>query len=245
MRALARARLRCRSRSITTAASSTRCARSGPTSSSTRCTDRAAKTATSKRCSSGSAFRTRAASSKRRARDGQAPHEETARRRRLADAGLGHVRSHRRHAAAASRFARPAAGRQAALEGSAAGVSIVRTHEAVDESDDRPHPRRRQILAEEFVDGREFTCGVLGEEALPVVEIIATRRVLLLRCQVRARRQRAPRAGADRRRSRRAPANARALGAPAARVARLLAHRLHRERRPPARTFSKSTRCRD
>ena len=32
-----------------------------------------------------------------------------------------------------------------------------------------------QILAEEFVDGREFTCGVLGEEALPVVEIVANR----------------------------------------------------------------------
>ncbi len=30
------------------------------------------------------------------------------------------------------------------------------------------------MLAEEYVPGREFTCGVLGEEALPVVEILAT-----------------------------------------------------------------------
>jgi D-alanine-D-alanine ligase len=30
------------------------------------------------------------------------------------------------------------------------------------------------VLAEEFVAGREFSCGVLGEEALPVVEIIAS-----------------------------------------------------------------------
>jgi D-alanine-D-alanine ligase len=32
-----------------------------------------------------------------------------------------------------------------------------------------------EILAEEFIPGREFTCGVLGEEALPVVEIVPNR----------------------------------------------------------------------
>jgi D-alanine-D-alanine ligase len=32
-----------------------------------------------------------------------------------------------------------------------------------------------QILAEEYVEGREFTCAVLGEEALPIVEIVANR----------------------------------------------------------------------
>ena len=31
------------------------------------------------------------------------------------------------------------------------------------------------ILAEEYVEGREFTCAVLGEEALPIVEIVAHR----------------------------------------------------------------------
>jgi len=32
-----------------------------------------------------------------------------------------------------------------------------------------------QILAEEYVAGREFTAAVLGEEALPIVEILANR----------------------------------------------------------------------
>jgi D-alanine-D-alanine ligase len=32
--------------------------------------------------------------------------------------------------------------------------------------------RTPEVLAEEFVAGREFSCGVLGEEALPVVEIL-------------------------------------------------------------------------
>jgi D-alanine-D-alanine ligase len=34
--------------------------------------------------------------------------------------------------------------------------------------------RTPEILAEEYVPGREFSCGVLGEEALPVVEIVST-----------------------------------------------------------------------
>lgn len=32
-----------------------------------------------------------------------------------------------------------------------------------------------EILAEEYIEGREFTCAVLGEEALPIVEIVANR----------------------------------------------------------------------
>jgi D-alanine-D-alanine ligase len=34
--------------------------------------------------------------------------------------------------------------------------------------------RTHALLAEEFVAGREFSCGVLGENALPVVEILST-----------------------------------------------------------------------
>jgi D-alanine-D-alanine ligase len=34
--------------------------------------------------------------------------------------------------------------------------------------------RTNALLAEEYVPGREFSCGVLGEEALPVVEILST-----------------------------------------------------------------------
>jgi len=53
--------------------------------------------------------------------------------------------------------------------GSSAGVAIVKTHEAWTKD---AAERTPEILAEEFVPGREFSCGVLGEEALPVVEIV-------------------------------------------------------------------------
>jgi D-alanine-D-alanine ligase len=57
--------------------------------------------------------------------------------------------------------------------GSSAGVSIVRTHEEWTKAMINVAPRTTQILAEEFIPGREFSSGVLGEEALPLVEIIA------------------------------------------------------------------------
>lgn len=61
------------------------------------------------------------------------------------------------------------------FEGSSAGVTIVRTHEqwtAAMIAAARTFP---QVLAEEYIEGREFSCGVLGEEALPIVEIVANR----------------------------------------------------------------------
>ena len=57
--------------------------------------------------------------------------------------------------------------------GSSAGVSIVRTHEEWTKAMINVAPRTTQILAEEFILGREFASGVLGEEALPLVEIIS------------------------------------------------------------------------
>jgi D-alanine-D-alanine ligase len=56
--------------------------------------------------------------------------------------------------------------------GSSAGVSIVRTHEEWTKAMINVAPKTTQILAEEFIAGREFSSGVLGEEALPLVEII-------------------------------------------------------------------------
>ena len=61
------------------------------------------------------------------------------------------------------------------FEGSSAGVAIVRTHEQWTAAMLTASKSYSQILAEEYVDGREFTCAVLGEEALPIVEIIANR----------------------------------------------------------------------
>jgi D-alanine-D-alanine ligase len=58
--------------------------------------------------------------------------------------------------------------------GSSAGVVLVRTHEAWTQAMIEASSRTPEVLAEEYVAGREFSCGVLGEEALPVVEIIST-----------------------------------------------------------------------
>ncbi len=61
------------------------------------------------------------------------------------------------------------------FEGSALGVAIVKTHEQWTSAMIHAAKNYSQILAEEFVDGREFTVGILGEEALPVVEILPNR----------------------------------------------------------------------
>ncbi|HVA33822.1 MAG TPA: D-alanine--D-alanine ligase [Candidatus Baltobacteraceae bacterium] len=61
------------------------------------------------------------------------------------------------------------------FEGSALGVTIVRTHEQWTSAMLAMSKTYAQILAEEFIDGREFTVAVLGEEALPVIEIVANR----------------------------------------------------------------------
>lgn len=61
------------------------------------------------------------------------------------------------------------------FEGSSSGVNIVKTHEQWTQAMIDAAERYPEILAEEFVPGREFTCGVLGEDALPVVEILANR----------------------------------------------------------------------
>jgi D-alanine-D-alanine ligase len=57
--------------------------------------------------------------------------------------------------------------------GSSSGVSIVRTHEEWTKAMINVAPRTTQVIAEEYIPGREFASGVLGEEALPLVEIIA------------------------------------------------------------------------
>jgi len=57
-------------------------------------------------------------------------------------------------------------------EGSSAGVSIVRTHEEWSRAMIEMSERRPTVLAEEYVEGREFSCGVLFGDALPVIEIL-------------------------------------------------------------------------
>lgn len=59
------------------------------------------------------------------------------------------------------------------FQGSSAGVTIVRTHEQWTQAMLQAAERYAELIAEEFIAGREFTCAVLGEEALPIVEIVA------------------------------------------------------------------------
>ncbi len=59
------------------------------------------------------------------------------------------------------------------FEGSSVGVQIVRTHEQWTSAVLGASKTYSEVLAEEYVKGREFACAILGEEALPVVEIIA------------------------------------------------------------------------
>ncbi len=60
-------------------------------------------------------------------------------------------------------------------EGSSAGVTIVRTPEQWTNAMIAMAKTYSHVMAEEFLEGREFTVGVLGEEALPVVEIVSNR----------------------------------------------------------------------
>ncbi|HEY0798036.1 MAG TPA: D-alanine--D-alanine ligase, partial [Candidatus Baltobacteraceae bacterium] len=57
-------------------------------------------------------------------------------------------------------------------QGSSTGVSIVRTHEQWSAAMIESAAHTNAVLAEEYIEGREFGCGVLFDEALPIVEII-------------------------------------------------------------------------
>jgi D-alanine-D-alanine ligase len=58
------------------------------------------------------------------------------------------------------------------FEGSALGVAIVKTHEQWTNAMINAAKTYSQIMAEEYLEGREFTCAILGEEALPIIEIV-------------------------------------------------------------------------
>jgi D-alanine-D-alanine ligase len=60
------------------------------------------------------------------------------------------------------------------FEGSSEGVVIVKTHEQWTSGMLAAAKLYSQIMAEEYLEGREFTVGILGEEALPVIEIVPT-----------------------------------------------------------------------
>ena len=59
-------------------------------------------------------------------------------------------------------------------DGSSVGVQLVKTHEQWSAAMIGAAARTNDVLAEEYIPGREFSVGILGEEALPVVEIAAS-----------------------------------------------------------------------
>src|SRR4051812_34720860 len=61
---------------------------------------------------------------------------------------------------------------KAPRQGSTVGVSIVRNEREVDAAIGEALKYDRELLVEKFVPGRELTIGVLGHQALPILEII-------------------------------------------------------------------------
>ena len=60
---------------------------------------------------------------------------------------------------------------KAPCEGSSVGVFIVKTPEEAAAAIADAAKFAKELLVEEFVEGRELTVGILGEEALPIIEI--------------------------------------------------------------------------
>ncbi len=59
-----------------------------------------------------------------------------------------------------------------ASQGSSLGLSVVKEPENLSPALSRAFTLDREVVVEKFLSGREITVGVLGDEALPVVEII-------------------------------------------------------------------------
>jgi D-alanine-D-alanine ligase len=58
-----------------------------------------------------------------------------------------------------------------AKQGSSVGVAVVREAGAMAAALDEAFRYDDQVVVEEFIDGRELTVGILGDRALPVVEV--------------------------------------------------------------------------
>ncbi len=63
------------------------------------------------------------------------------------------------------------------LEGSSIGLSVVREESLLQEAIDRAFKYGDKVILEEYINGRELTVGILGDEALPVIEIVSKDKV--------------------------------------------------------------------
>ena len=64
---------------------------------------------------------------------------------------------------------------KAPKEGSSVGVYIVREAAKIAEALEEARTYSQELLVESFVDGRELTVGVIGNQALPIIEIKVSR----------------------------------------------------------------------
>ncbi|MBI5123822.1 MAG: D-alanine--D-alanine ligase, partial [Candidatus Omnitrophica bacterium] len=58
-------------------------------------------------------------------------------------------------------------------EGSSIGLSVVKEKKFLREAADKAFQYGDNIIVEEYISGRELTVGILGDKALPVIEIVA------------------------------------------------------------------------
>ncbi len=61
---------------------------------------------------------------------------------------------------------------KAPRQGSTVGVVIVKNESELESAIDEAAKYGRELLIEKFVSGRELTIGILGDQALPILEII-------------------------------------------------------------------------
>src|SRR5207244_709301 len=61
---------------------------------------------------------------------------------------------------------------KASRQGSTVGVVIVKNENELDSAISESAKYGRELLIEKFVAGRELTIGILGDQALPILEII-------------------------------------------------------------------------
>lgn len=68
-------------------------------------------------------------------------------------------------------------------QGSTVGLSIVRTQAELQPAIDEAFVHDDEVMIEQFIAGRELTVGVLGDETLPVGEIIAKHEIYDYECK--------------------------------------------------------------
>lgn len=67
--------------------------------------------------------------------------------------------------------------------GSTVGLTLVRDESGLDQAYERALAVDERVMYEAFVEGREFTVGILGSEALPVGEIIPEHEIFDYECK--------------------------------------------------------------